>query len=409
MAKCNVFSDDKSQLSVLVHTASFVSSPEKIQYFNDANKLKSIRVFFMPIISVRNENRFETGEYKHHREQTMVLSSLSFPLCSSIVSIHHTVKLDATDAELSMLTEENILQGKIASDLFDYIVTGSAFTASGNVPVVDFARCKEIMRLFLVYKGTFFVSEHIKIDETFYYIYRHKVVFSELQNFWSASLNANRLDDWIDALDNRLTLMTIAFDKCKIEANKRQNNCTIMYLKYHISYLLLLATGTFDNLAWLINNLYALNLQRMKIDIRKDEFKKAIKTVCPPIYEKITTSQFEDKVDAIRKLRDRIVHRDFFQMARSEINREGLDKSYMHLDASALALLLNGGFPESAVAIKTQNESWIDVLAFIEFVESTTVEIVNYTVKILAKEIYHSENKWCIWKLMKLPCAPYVL
>ncbi len=153
----------------------------------------------MPIISDGNENHFETGAYKHHREQTMVLSSLSFPLCSSIVSIHHTVNIDATDAELSMLTEKSILQGKIVSDLFDYIVTGNEAPVSGSVPVVDLTRCKEIMRLFLVHKGMFFVSEHVEIDETYYYIYRHKVVFSELQNFWSASINANRLDDWIDA------------------------------------------------------------------------------------------------------------------------------------------------------------------------------------------------------------------
>lgn len=32
----------------------------------------------------------------------------------------------------------------------------------------------------------FQISEHTSIDETGYYIYKHKQLFSEFQNYWSA-------------------------------------------------------------------------------------------------------------------------------------------------------------------------------------------------------------------------------
>ena len=110
--------------------------------------------------------------------------------------------------------------------------------------------------------------------------------------------------------------MTICFDQCKIEAYKSQNNTTVMYLKYHLSHLLLLITGTFDNLAWIINNQYDLKLHRMKIDLRGKDFKEAVENRSPEIHEILTDEEIVAIIDAIRELRDRIVHRDFIKAIR---------------------------------------------------------------------------------------------
>src|SRR5699024_6972640 len=123
----------------------------------------------------------------------------------------------------------------------------------------------------------FWLTEHASCGETLYYIYYHKKLFAAFQTFWSACVASGNLSEWEGALDDRLLLFSVCLDQAKIEAYKDQNNTTAMYLKYHVAYLLLLITGTLDNIAWLINNLYNMGMEeneRNKVDLLSKDFRK---------------------------------------------------------------------------------------------------------------------------------------
>ena len=238
-----------------------------------------------------------------------------------------------------------------------------------------------------------------------------KELFLEYQNFWSSVLECkNNADiDTANALGNRLLLFSICMDNASIEAYKKQNNITAMHLKYHVSYLLLLITGSFDNLAWLINNLYGLGFEtnkRKQIDLINKDFRKAVEQKSSLLHNILSESDFINQVDAIRELRDRIVHRNFIDTVS---NGDGSKrKNYIWIDQIASDKLLKAGFDERWYLIKTDDLNAIDILSFLRFVQNVTVTIVNRFLKEISMEIYHSDTQYSINKLLQLP-EPFVL
>lgn len=49
----------------------------------------------------------------------------------------------------------------------------------------------------------FQISEHTSIDETGYYIYKHKQLFSEFQNYWSDIMTQETIDQVLKFRDDR--------------------------------------------------------------------------------------------------------------------------------------------------------------------------------------------------------------
>lgn len=402
----NVFSNHADTISILVHTESYLKDTSVLGWFVNANKLKNINVYFMPVLAWDVDVPVITGNYANIIVNGRVHTSINFQNHSEIIYVHKYSTNESDENIYYKETEKYILNGDISTDMFNYIIAEN-INCENSIPVLDFDECKEVLRLFLVHKKDFAITEHNSIDETFYYIYRHKQIFSEFQNFWSATCSSNSINDWADALDNRLLLIAICFDNCKIETLKQQNNVTVMQLKYHISYLLLLITGTLDNLAWLINNLYELKIEeddRKKIDLLKWTFKKIVENKSLELFSFLDSDLFDEKILAIREMRDRIVHRDFMKIVRSDN-----DNSSLWMDNIVYNKLKVAGFPEGKIKKKTKDMCFIDTLDFINFVENIIVEIVDNILKVISKDIYKSEEKYEIWRFLKLPQEPYIL
>ncbi len=410
MKKKNVFSDNAQSISILVYTEKFLKDSAALKFLCNANKISPIRIYFMPILSNQYDCNLMVGKYSHFKQGALTQVEISFIDCSSVVSIHNYLSEDMDESDIYRLSEESIIHGQLTSDMFDYVIAEEISEQEKyNVPVISLERCKELLRLFLVQKKQFSVSEHYSIDETFYYIYKHKQLFSEFQNYWSAVIKNETKYDWADALDNRLSLLTICLDQCKIEAYKRQNNLTVMYLKYHLSYLILLITGTFDNLAWIINNHYELGLDKRKIDLRGKQFKNKIKEKSMAIYSVLEAQYTETGINAIRELRDRIVHRDFIKAIPGSNSKCMYETSYFWLDDETYNLFMKAGFIDSGVKLKAKNNVFIDMQDFICFLEERVVKITNDLLKIIADEIYSERDKYEIWKMLGLLVEPYVL
>lgn len=402
----------KPAVTLLIHTESFLNDTNALEYFYNANKLDNIKIYFMPVINRTDTNIF-TGKYNHFKSNGFNVTSIKFPDISFVLCLHGKCSTDLTESQLDLMTEQSILRGETADDVLDFIVTNSVSTqdVKCSTPIISLSECKEILRIFLVNKKEFLICENTHIDETIYYIYKHKQLFSEFQNFWSATCATGIIDDWADALDNRLNLLTRCIDYCKIECYNDQNNSSAMNLKYHMAYLMLLITGTFDNLAWLINNLYELNLDSspLKIDLIKREFKNELKIKSDTLYRFLDSSCFDKNVMAIRKLRDRIVHRDFIKTVTESNNNNKTRITRLFLDNKNCDSFLEAGFPKTGITLKLKEESCIDALVLINFIEGVVVNIVNNILKVISKEIYDSEETICLWKLLDFPKEPYVI
>lgn len=409
----NVFSE-KSDVSILVHTKSYLENEFAMSYFEKANLIEGIHISFLPVIG-EDAKGVITGEYSHVAMPNRILSVLKFENCSGVIKIHNMPDPNTTEAEYDVMTERSLLQGKCASQLFDYIVseTTKPDPLDCEVPIVSFQECCEILRLRMVCCGDYHISEKFLIEETLYYIYRHKFILPAYQTFWSCCVNEGDLD-WANALDNRLNLLVRCLDQCKIATYKKTDNNSIMHIKYHLSYLLLLITGTLDNIAWLMNDLYKLDLEKepkghFNVDLKKTAFHKAILQKSSNAHSAITNDQFQNRLDAIRELRDRIVHRDFFEAFRGGKAGSRVEVSYFDADGPFYEKLKAAGFQNSDVAIRTESRNLIYMIPFINFLEKVTVEMVNELIKIMTKDIFGKEETVVLWKMLGFPCAPYVL
>ena len=57
--KKNVFSDNRSEINILVYTESFLKENEAIEFLKKADELTGINIYFMPLISDEIELSFE--------------------------------------------------------------------------------------------------------------------------------------------------------------------------------------------------------------------------------------------------------------------------------------------------------------------------------------------------------------
>lgn len=415
MNKRNVFSEQSESITMLVYTQSFLSEKSAFQYFNNANSLETIIIYYMPLLAQSDISlQIETGSYIHTPKGNTICTTIKFCDISKDVYLAANAPQRKTDDELSKKTEEILLRNQLGPRLFDYVVASDEWCKKHKEfdSVLPYSEAKEILRLFLIKNKKFEVINNYFCDEFSYYIYRHKVLFQEYQNFWSSTIQKkNETDiDTASALGNRLLLFSICIDNLSIEAYKIQNNTTAMHLLYHMSFLLLLITGTFDSLAWIINNLYGLGFEEKKrhqIDLINKDFRKAVKQKSPLLHSILSGISFINKVEAIRELRDRIVHRNYINTISSgdKDNR----KNYLWIDQTASDKLIKAGFDEKNYFMKHEDFNAIDILGFLRYLKMTTINIVDCFLKCISNEIYHTADIYSIWEMLRFPAEPFVL
>ena len=409
----NVFYNNSSSINVLVYTADFIDDSDTIIYFRNANKIKGINIYFMPLLSGKKLEAVDQGSYLCIREGAINKIVVKFKdYQSNAVFMHPFDDCSVWDEQkIFELAEKNIINGGINSDKFDYIVVKQKNNVKqAHIPAISASQCADILRLFLVQRKWFFVSESYKIDETSYYIYKHKQIFYEFQSYWNAVCASEVIDEWADALDNRLTMVTICLDNCKIEAYKPQNNITSMHLKYHFSYLLLLITGIMDNIAWIINTQYELKLDKRQVDLRGKNFKEKIKDQSKAIFDILNDNIVNAFVNAVRELRDRVVHREFIKTITCGKSDNSVPKTIrLYLDIDMYKVLENAGFEIQSLDFRTKDSVVVNIIDIILFLEKNIVNLVNNLLKIISDEVYKSNENIEVWKLLKFNIKPYVL
>ena len=407
---------ERKKISILIYTESFLSCTDALKYFKNVALFDVFEVNYLPMLDNKKEFDFATCKYKHIREQNIIYSVIEFENGSGCIGTHNRIlheNFDSlTDDELNKLSEKIIIEGNTYAAPFDLVVVSDEWARKNSLSqnhVFSFSQIKEFIRLYMINSKNFFVTPNFHIDEFYYYIFRHKCLFKNFQHFWSS--NVESLNEYNDALDNRLLQFSICLDRVNSLLWLKQDNITAMHLKYHISYLTLLSTGIFDNLAWIINNYYNLELDqksRLSIDLRKDKFIKAVTKKSLTLATFINSDDVLNKIDAIRELRDRIVHRDFVKTISSGNTRK-INHNYLMVDIELKNKLSNAGFPKAGFPFPDTTLACVDIQAFAKFVADTVIYITDGLLEIINNELFKGNKQVVIWEMLDFPCEPYII
>ena len=407
---------EKEKISILVYTESFSNSQQAIEYFEKIDVFDEFEINYLPILNSEIKVNVTQCNYKHIREKNIIYSTIELKNGSGCIGTHNRVLHEnfdcLSDSELDVLTEKIIINGNTYAAPFDIVVVSDEWADKNTLlsgQIVSFSKIRELARLFMINNQKFFITPYFHIDEFYYYIFRHKYLFKNFQHFWASNVHA--LNDYNDALDNRLLQFCICLDKVKSLLWLKQNNNTAMHLKYHISYLTLLSTGIFDNLAWIINNYYVLELEkksRLSIDLRKEKFIKSVNAKSSTLAAFISTAVVLDKIDAIREVRDRIVHRDFIKTIASG-NTQQVNNNYLMIDVELKAKLVKAGFSNSSFPLSSTTFVCVNIDDFANFIETSVIYITDGLLEIINNELFGGNKQIAIWEMLDFPCEPHIL
>lgn len=177
---------EKEHLRIVVHTASFLDSAESMAYFDALSKYRQFSIYYLPVAGCTTVNGTQPGQYEHIREKHIIYSTIQFSDCSGCIGTHHEIDgavfSDLSDADLDQMAEHIIVSGNTYAAPFDLVVVSDKWAAENTTEkntVLSMTDFRETLRLYMVHTKQFYISPCERIDELFYYTYRHKAVFRQ--------------------------------------------------------------------------------------------------------------------------------------------------------------------------------------------------------------------------------------
>lgn len=180
------------------------------------------------------------------------------------------------------------------------------------------------LRLCLVCSRHFLVRPQFRINKGFYYLYRMHRCFPEFQPAWiivsiaGEQLLPPGLHDQTISLGLRLQHLVRAIDESLIAALRTPGNDTEADYLYHLSNLVLLISGAYDDIAWLICHSYRLSLKGQSVTLKLDRqghsrLLNAVRAANPTLVAHLSAADTRERIESIYPLRDRLQHREFLR------------------------------------------------------------------------------------------------
>jgi len=291
--------------------------------------------------------------------------------------------------------------------LFDYFVVGEndPFMSSQlrtNREVTP-AELIELVRILCAGLGIFDVRPHYSVDEGFYYLYRFKKIFYSFQKAWTNVCEAQgkgipeEVFYQFHSLSIRLEFICRAVDKVSFFALKNPNNNTLFNASYHLAFLILLITGCFDDLAWIANHLYCLNLSKYDVEIKiplekkTSEFTKKLRLRNQTLAGFLENKDTKIKINLFYQIRDAIMHREFLKGATCQVHDSGTTQSFITIypPNEFLDLFKCSGYSFDAWGLVTLgNEIHIEPHLFCTQALSHCAQVVNTFLDLIVWDDY---------------------
>jgi len=123
------------------------------------------------------------------------------------------------------------------------------------------------VRILAVNSGLFYVTPDFRVNEGFYFLYRFKKIFRSFQKAYTTTMFLETIPiaarEQLDSLAQRLEFICRAADNTSYYALKRANNDNQDRALYNAAFLVMLVTGIFDDLAWLIAHMYSMKINNL--------------------------------------------------------------------------------------------------------------------------------------------------
>jgi hypothetical protein len=421
--------DEKPLIKMLVHLDSFVdellTKETMITSLLELSKFPFLQIVAMPtqdlrIIELFGQKGLEISTYKEYKD-FIALETKEF---QKTVLMGKYDDLEIPIVDNSAINRCDFLVGR--DEDFDYFVTNSKdpyFVCNLKKDRdISHEYALDLIRILLVNLGYFYLLPNYSINEGFYYLYRFKKLFYEYQFPWSVIVathgksTSENVFNQFDSLSMRLELICRAADKTCFFALKSPNNDTQDNTLYHFGYLIMLITGVFDDLAWIINGLYNFNLEKRDVVIKVPPHKKStkfydlLKSVNQNLHDYLTSEDTQNKIIMLYPIRDSLQHRQFIKGIRYKSQSEGYDKNLFRIPTEAARTLktisVNDGM-EYGLVFSLEEKFYIEAHTFTLKCVKLIAEIVNNSIRLInwehymevlsdkeKKELYDSKNQF---------------
>jgi hypothetical protein len=268
------------------------------------------------------------------------------------------------------------------------------------------------VRILTVNLGLIYVSPMRKMSEDEYYCYRRHLLFPTFHSVRSLAgrVYSNPEDEvpaQLASLGQRLNFICRAADKVSFLSLKAANNITEDRILYHFGYFIMLVTGIFDDLAWIINHLYRLKLDGTKVVLKQEKQEKQEKRFYKKLREHdealcayLTSCEVQTRIQIFYPLRNRLQHRRFItggMMVKERLNSGDIIVAIDRETYNRLHhVFSDGSKPHEKVALHS-NEVWVEPHWFMGRALKCVDEVVNGVFKRIPQNLFRgnlSNEKW---------------
>jgi len=260
----------------------------------------------------------------------------------------------------------------------------------------------DLIRILLVNLGYFYLTPKYSVNEGYYYLFRFMKLFWEYQFAWSVVVNAHdkslgeQIFNQFDSLSTRLEFLCRSADKTSYYALKCPNNDTQDNALYHFGYLIMLITGVFDDLAWIIDELYSLKMSRRDVilkippDKASTKFYNSLISANKDLHNYLTDSETQKKILLFYPLRDSLQHRQFIKGIHYRNMSNGCEKNLFRISLEAGNTIKNFSLDDTEYGLQVliEEQFYIDAHIFTLKALEIVSGIVNNTMRLIDWDHY---------------------
>lgn len=239
------------------------------------------------------------------------------------------------------------------SDDYDYFIVGKYdelhnLKTENRTKILYPKQAIELIRLLAVDKDCFYTKPNEKISGFYYYLYRYKSIFFEFQPAWTKVVYAkdhgiidSKVEEQFDSLAHRLEYICRSADKVSIYSLKEGNNSNQANALYHFGYLVMLITGVYDDIAWIIEHIYKLDLHKRDVTLKVTSKRKLLKKVSiinKELYNYLTEKHTQELINLLYPIRDTLQHRQFIRGSRYS-EQSGYNQNLLQLPEETVNII----------------------------------------------------------------------
>ena len=367
---CN--EDGAHALRALVITDSLCLENEQvISELIDLGKEFPIQVIFTPTSNGEIEKHLKNSGASilsyHGDEQgiwvSFELSSME-RTCSFFLANHYEGALSPCVQDSYVRSRDHVLFNSCSSPIrrihqyrFDFFVVSATDTfMTMRMPelkkpyYVSPSKFIEYANIIMNNWQLFFVSPNSRQDAFSFYIEQANIKFPSFLALAQHMYGKSDLEPHFESLRRRVNYIIRSLQKIQYQFLLRRGNEGATQTEYYFGYMIMLMTGSFDSIAWIVNHHYQLKLNKAQVDLRKmsDPKNKKARTILEEqnstLWEII--QQENDNINLFYPLRDSLQHRVLVESGQLTIatkfaNHDFYDNHYICLEKETSNELLD--------------------------------------------------------------------